>query len=353
MANRLYLALFYDLQCKGFWSANQLNYNRLMQENKEPKQIVYLDRSTIPERFIVSRPAIDHEWIDYSKSRPDQVIERSLGAKVLVSNKVKITEEVLLACPSIQHVAVSATGYNIVDIDACKRLGVSVSNIPSYAANTVAEHTITSALCLRRSLISYRNKVINGEWQFSESFCLFAQPLSDIHGATFGIIGFGELGQATAKKAHALGMKVIFSSKSQHQSELAQQVSFDELIQQSEIISLHCSLNQSTKNLIDLVQLKRMKPHCILINTARGGVANEDDVVTAIEQDIIGGIAFDVLIEEPPKADSPLLSIAERDNVILTPHIAWASEQAMQSLADILAANIEGFLVGKPQNIVS
>lgn len=317
------------------------------------KRIVYLDRSGLPERFIVRQPKLDHEWLDYPKSRPDEVIERSQGANVLISNKVAITEDILVACPSVKHIAVSATGFNIIDINACQRLGVSVSNIPSYAATTVAEHTITSALCLRRSLNSYRHKVIDGEWQHSDSFCLFGPAIKDINGATFGIIGFGELGQATAQKAQALGMKVIFCSKSQHQSDIAKQVSFDELIEQSDIISLHCSLNEDTQNLINLAQLKRMKPHCLLINTARGGVANERDVVTAIEQNIIGGVAFDVLIKEPPTNDSPLLSIANRDNVILTPHIAWASEQAMQSLADILADNVEGFLLGKPQNIIS
>jgi glycerate dehydrogenase len=323
-----------------------------MQENTHVKRIVYLDRNTVPQRFSIRRPELDHDWIDYPKSRPDQVIERSLGATVLVTNKVKITEDVLLACPTVKHIAVSATGYNIIDLEACQRRGVSISNIPSYAATTVAEHTITSALCLRRELMNYRRKVISGEWQHSETFCLFAKPLSDLSGSTFGVIGFGELGHATAEKAHALGMNVIFSSKSQHNSNFAQQVSFDDLIEESDIISLHCSLNKETSNLIDLQQIKRMKPHCILINTARGGVANEADVVNAIEQGLIGGIAFDVLVEEPPKANSPLLSIANRDNVILAPHIAWASEQAMQSLADILANNIEGFLFGKPQNIV-
>ena len=324
-----------------------------MQENNEVKKIVYLDRAGLPERFKVRKPAIEHTWTDYSISRADEVIERSRNADILITNKVKISEEILLACPNIKHVAVSATGFNIIDIEACKRLGVSVSNIPCYAATTVAEHTISSALCLRRSLNSYRNKVINGQWQLSESFCLFGAPLNDINGATFGIIGFGELGRATAQKAHAMGMNVIFHSKSQHQSEFAKQVSFDELIKQSDIISLHCSLNNGTENLIDLKQLKRMKPHSLLINTARGGIANEADVVYAIEQNLIGGIAFDVLLEEPPKANSPLLSIVNRDNVILTPHIAWASEQAMQSLVNILADNIEGFLLGKPQNIVS
>lgn len=324
-----------------------------MQENNEVKKIIYLDRAGLPERFKVRKPIVKHTWVDYQSSSSNEVIKRSQKADVLVSNKIKISEEILLACPTVKHVAVSATGFNIIDIEACQRLGVSVSNIPSYAATTVAEHTITSALCLRRSLNSYRNKVINGEWQLSPSFCLFGPPLNDISGATFGIIGFGELGRATAQKAYALGMNVIFCSKSQHQSEFAKQVSFDQLIKQSDIISLHCSLNKDTENLIDFKQLKRMKSDCLLINTARGGVANEADVVNAIEQNLIGGIAFDVLVEEPPKADSPLLSIANRENVILTPHIAWASEQAMQSLANILADNIEGFLLGKPQNIVS
>lgn len=324
-----------------------------MQEKNELKKIVYLDRAGLPERFIVRTPETPHVWIDYSKSRPDQVIERSKGAAVLISNKVQITEEILLACPTVKHIAVSATGFNIIDIEACQRLGVSVSNVPNYAATTVAEHAITSALMLRRSLNSYRHKVISGEWQKSASFCLFAEPVNDINGATFGIIGFGELGQATAQKAHALGMNVIFHSKSQHQSQFAKQVSFDDLVAQSDIISLHCSLNADTENLINLTQLKRMKPHCLLINTARGGVANEADVVNAIKQNIIGGIAFDTLIEEPPSIKSPLLSIANRDNVIVTPHIAWASEQAMQSLTHILADNIEGFLIGQPKNIVS
>lgn len=328
-----------------------------MSENKpsktKQKRIIYLDRAGLPERFIVRKPSVDHTWIDYPMSHPNQVIERSLGADVLVTNKVKISEEILLACPTVKHIAVSATGFNIIDNEACQRLGVSISNIPNYAATTVAEHVITSALCLRRSLLSYRTKVINGEWQLSDSFCLFANEINDIDNTTFGVIGFGQLGQATAAKAHALGMKVIFHSRSKHSSTFAEQVNFEQVLQQSDIISLHCSLNVQTHNLINLAQLQQMKPHCILINTARGGIVNELDVVNAIKTNIIGGIAFDALIEEPPKANSPLLSIANYENVIVTPHIAWASEQAMQSLADILANNIEGFLLGKPQNIVS
>lgn len=324
-----------------------------MKENLHTKRIVYLDRAGLPERFKIAAPKLKHEWIDYSMSRPDQVIERCQGADVIVTNKVNINEQTLLACPSVRHVAVSATGYNIVDTQACHRLGVSVSNIPSYSATTVSEHVLTSMLSLRRSLNSYRNSVINGEWQKSDAFCLFGKPINDIAGSTFGVIGFGELGQATAAKASALGLKVVFTSRKQYSSPFAEQISLEQLIEQSDVISVHCSLNDDSKNMIGLSQLKRMKNDCILINTARGGIVNEHDVTLAIQQQLIGGIAFDVLLNEPPNNDSPLLAIAHQENVILTPHIAWASEQAMQSLANVLAANVDAFLNGSPQNIVA
>lgn len=316
-------------------------------------RIVYLDRAGLPERFKIRPPSVSHEWLSYPSTLPELVIERSLGATVLVSNKVKIPEDVLLACPSVKHIAVSATGFNIVDTDACKRLGISVSNIPSYAATTVAEHVITSALCLRRELLSYRQSVINSEWQASPSFCLFGNPINDLKHSVFGVIGFGELGKAAAEKAAALGMRVIYSSRSEKSCDFAEQVSFDELIANADVISLHCSLTPETENLISTTELEKMKPHAILINTARGGVVNEASAVAAINNNLIGGLAFDVLIEEPPKHGSPLLSIANRSNVIITPHSAWASEQAMQSLVDILADNVEAFLLGSPQNIVA
>ena len=281
------------------------------------------------------------------------VIERSVGADVLVTNKVRISKEVLLACPSVKHIAVAATGFNVIDIEACQQLGVSVSNIPSYAATTVAEHVITSALILRRQLLSYRHSVINSEWQTSPSFCLFGKPINDLQNSTFGVIGLGEIGWTTAAKAAALGMRVVYSSRSEKSCDFAERLSFDEIISTSDIISLHCSLTPETENLISTTQLKRMQPHAILINTARGGVANEASVVDAINKNMIGGIAFDVLLEEPPTNNSPLLSIAERDNVIISPHIAWASEQAMQTLVDILANNVDAFLLGSPQNIVT
>jgi len=265
---------------------------------------------------------------------------------------VKISREVLLACPSIKHIAVSATGFNIIDTEACRQLGVSVSNIPNYAATTVAEHVIASALCLRRQLLSYRQSVINNQWQASANFCIFGSPINNLQNATFGVIGLGALGLATAQKAAALGMHVIYTSRTQKPCDFAEYVSFDELLSSADVISLHCSLTAETQNLIAAKELKMMKSHAILINTARGGVANEVDVVNAINNNIIGGISFDVLVEEPPQNGTPLLSIADRDNVIITPHTAWASEQAMQTLINILADNVDAFLLGSPKNLV-
>lgn len=324
-----------------------------MSNTPQTKRIVFLDRAGLPERFVATPPEPAHEWVDYSSTSPDLINERALGADVLITNKVKIGEATLVACPTVKHIAVAATGFNVVDIEACERHGVSVSNIPNYAATTVAEHVITSALCLRRELLKYREKVISGAWQQSETFCLFDKPLNDLAGATFGVIGYGEIGRATAAKAHALGMKVVFSSRSVKQSDFATQLSLDELITRADIISLHCSLTPETENLIGAAELDKMQSHAILINTARGGVANEGDIVNAIQKNQIGGIAFDVLVEEPPKTDSKLLSIAKRSNVIITPHIAWASEQAMQHLVNILASNVNAFLLGQTQNLVT
>ncbi|MBL4672357.1 MAG: glycerate dehydrogenase [Arenicella sp.] len=324
-----------------------------MQQNQLFKKIVFLDRVGLPERFSVRAPELNHRWNNYDSTSPEHIIERSIGADVLITNKVKITRETLLACPSVEHIAVAATGFNVIDIDACRELGVSVSNIPSYAATTVAEHVIASALCLRRQLLSYRQSVINGEWQKSRSFCLFGDPINDLKNSIFAVIGFGELGRAAAEKAAALGMRVIFASRGKHRCEFAKQVSFDEVITSADIISIHCSLTAETSNLISTPQLRRMQPHAILINTARGGIVNEVDVVQAINDKLIGGISFDVLIGEPPSDDSPLLSIANLENVIITPHSAWASEQAMQRLADILADNVDAFLLGSPKNLVS
>jgi len=323
-----------------------------MNAHPPTKRIVYLDRSSLPTHIDIPPPLHPHEWVNFSASHSDQIVERCIDADVIVTNKVPVTKSVLNACPRVRHIAVTATGYNIIDIDACQELGVSVSNIPSYAATTVSEHVIMCALTLRRELNLYRHEVINDAWQSSQTFCLFDKPIHDLAGCKFGVIGFGQIGRATAKLANALGMNIVYHSRTAHENNIATQVSFAELISTCDVISVHCSLNEETENLIGTSEIAKMQAHTILINTARGGIVNETEVVKAINDGKLGGIAFDVLATEPPNDNSPLLSIAKKTNVIITPHIAWASEQAMQHLVSILSSNIDAFLNGKPQNVV-
>lgn len=316
--------------------------------------IVNLDRDGLPPHIDIPTPQVDHSWADYPSTLPEQVIERSKKATILVVNKVPISATVLDACPNVKHIAVCATGYNVIDTAACEARGVSVSNIPSYASTTVSEHVIGSALMLRREINRYRQAVIDGKWQTSPAFCLFDKPFHNLRGATIGLIGLGEIGEATAELARSMGMKVVFSSRSRRLHDYAEQVDLDQLLRRSDIISVHCSLNESSKGLIGKQELELMQPHAILINTARGGIVDELEVVNAVNNGALSGIAFDVMEQEPPRdAASPLLSIAHRPDVLLTPHIAWASEQAMQYLAATVTRNIEAFVANSPINLVT
>jgi len=336
---------------------NQLIYNDRM--NREPSQpitaanIVYLDRDSLPCGANLRPISAPHKWLNYSATLPDQVIERCQGADVLVVNKVPISDEVLAACPTIKHIAVSATGFNIIDLAACQRRNISVSNVQNYAVTTVPEHVLSVVLNLRRQVIHYRQQVIDGQWQKSTNFCLIDQPIRDLRGAIFGVVGLGSLGFATAQLMHAVGMQVIYASRSDHQCGFAKKVPLKELITTSDVISLHCSLNSETALLIDTPQFKAMQAHAILINTARGGIVSEQAAVQAIRNKEIAALGFDVLKQEPPINDSPLLEIAHLSNVIISPHNAWGSVQALQTLADILLDNIEAFINGNPQNIVT
>lgn len=320
-------------------------------ENSLPK-VVYLDRESLPARITIPEPSSPHVWHNVARTDADQIIAHCADATVVVTNKVPIGAAVLEACPSIGHIAVTATGYNIIDLDACAEHGVSVSNIPSYAATTVAEHVMACTLSLRRQVIQYRQRVIDGAWQKSDTFCLFDKPINMLAGATLGIIGLGEIGRATAQMAAALGMNVVYTSRQSYEVDFAQRVPLDELLQRSDVVSVHCALNDDTHNLLDAPEINQMPDHAILINTARGGIVNEAAAASAIKNAMLGGLAFDVLVQEPPQHSS-LLEIADRSNVIITPHIAWASDEAMQTLANIVSANVDAYLRGTPQNLVS
>ncbi len=317
-------------------------------------KITFLDRGSFHDNVVINSPIFDHEWINFINTSAPEIINHCANSEVIVTNKVPIQRETLEACPDIQHIAVTATGYNIIDLDACKDHGVTVSNIPSYATTTVPEHVLNVSLSLCRRLNRYRDIVVQGQWQQSSRFCLFDKPLYDLKGKTFGVVGFGSLGAATGKLMHAIGMDVIYTARSDKQSDFARQVSLEELLSTADVVSLHCALTEETENLIDQPQLQMMKNSAFLINTARGGIANEQAVVDAIESEEIAGASFDVLVQEPPTTDSsPLLSIAHYDNFILTPHSAWSSQEAMQALSDTVISNIEAFQAGEAQNLVT
>ncbi len=327
-----------------------------MSERKPTNQairIVYLDRGGLPQRIQIPTPKGNISWINYDVSSQTEAVERAKDAQIIVTNKTPITEELLSNCPLVRHIAVTATGYNVVDLSACKRRGISISNVPSYAATTVSEHVIACALTLRRQIFDYRDRVIRGDWEKSSVFCLFGTPFEDLSGATLGLIGLGEIGASVATKAAALGMEVVFSSRSKRAHPNARQVELEYLLEQSDIVSIHCDLNDSTRGLINARALNTMKESAVLINTARGGIVNEASVVRALENGKLGGFATDVSEQEPPSETSVLMPIANKTNVIITPHIAWTSEQAMQYLANTVSKNIESFLAGNPLNLVT
>ena len=317
-------------------------------------KITFLDRDSFHQNTTIKTPDFEHEWVNFTNTSTDEIIQNCSDSQIIVTNKVPINRATLEACPNIQHIAVTATGYNIIDIAACQEHSVSVSNIPSYATVTVPEHVLNMSLSLCRQLSLYRQLVQEGKWQSSARFCLFDKPIYDLAGKTFGVIGLGSLGEATARLMHAVGMRVIYCSRSDKGVDFADHVSLQNLLEQSDIISLHCALTDETIDLIGKAELESMKNTAFLINTARGGIVNEQALYTAIENNIIAGIGFDVLVQEPPSNDSsPLLSIAHYNNVILTPHSAWSSQEAMQSLSDTMISNIEAFQQGVEQNLVT
>ena len=317
-------------------------------------KITFLDRLSFHPDITVRSPNFEHQWVNYDNTSANQVADRCASSQIVVTNKVEINRQTLEVCQTIKHIAVTATGYNIIDLEACKDHGVSVSNIPSYATTTVPEHVLNVSLSLYRKLNLYRQLVLQGKWHRSDKFCLFDQPLYDLKGKTFAVIGFGSLGEATGRLMHAIGMNVIYNSRFDKNSDFARYADLKTIFNTADVISLHCALTESTKDLISFKEFDKMKSSSILVNTARGGIANEQATVDAIKNNKIAGIAFDVLCTEPPTENSsPLFEIADQDNVILTPHSAWSSQDAMQNLSNTVIDNIEAFQQGNPINLVS
>jgi glycerate dehydrogenase len=311
---------------------------------------VFLDRATLKAKL--RSFAFPAEYIEHAKTDASDIVQRLSGADIAIVNKVPMRAATLRQLPRLKMIAVAATGYDVVDIPYCNEHRIAVANIRNYAVHTVPEHAFAMILALRRNLLAYREDVEAGVWNRSEQFCFLTHDIGDLHGATLGIIGEGAIGQSTATIGRAFGMRVLFADHPPPKMEGVIFTPHDEVLAQSDVISLHCPLLPSTKNLIDIAAFRKMKRTALLINTARGGLVDESALIQALDEGLIAGAGFDVLTVEPPK-DGNLLLDLRRANFILTPHIAWASDGAMQFLADQLIDNINAWAKGNPQHLVT
>ena len=314
-----------------------------------PLHIVVLDHDTLVNRpFDFDFP---HTLSSYGTTEAHETLERIRGADIVITNKVVISAQAFAENPQLKLVAVTATGVNNVDVEAAKQNGTAVCNIRAYGNESVAEHAFMMMITLMRNLPAYQRDVAAGLWENSPFFCHLGAPMRDLNGKTLAIFGRGNIGKTLATYAQAFKMNVVFAEHKNAQSVRDGYVSFDEAIRSADVVSLNCPLTPQTANMIGEAELQQMKPGAILINCGRGGLVDEAALVAALKYGQIGGAGFDVLTQEPPRDGNPLLK-ARLPNLIVTPHIAWASQEAANRLFDILLDNINRFVAGNPQNLV-
>ncbi len=313
------------------------------------ERIVFVERNTIDAEF--RRPRFDHEWIEYGETERGQIVERLRDATVAICNKLPLREPDLSHLPKLKLIAVAATGVDNIDLSYCKSRGIAVCNTRNYAKRSLPEHVLMLMLALRRNLIGYIQDVRDREWQQAKHFCLLNHTIHDLYGSKIGIIGYGSLGKAMAALAGSIGMHVLVAERKHATTMREGRTEFAEVLRLSDVLTLHCPLTEETGNLIDAEEFQMMKREAILINTARGGLVREKALVEALHGGVIAGAAFDVLSEEPPQQGNLLLD-QDLPNLIVTPHVAWASKEAMQTLAEQLIDNIEAFIRGEPRNLV-
>lgn len=314
------------------------------------ERIVFLERDSI--RATVRRPSFPHVWEEYPATAPGELFERLKDATIVIPNKARLTGELLARLPRLKLIAEAATGTDNIDLAWCRQHGLPVTNIRGYAAHTVPEHVFMLLLALRRQLLAYRADLAAGKWQQAPMFCFFDHPIRDLAGSTLGLFGRGSLGQGVARLAAAFGMRVLWGEHKGAATVRSGYVPFETVLAEADAISLHCPLNDQTRGMIGAAELAAMRHHAILINTARGGLVDEAALAAALVAGRIAGAGFDVLSKEPPRDGNPLLAL-DLPNFILMPHVAWASDKAMQALADQLIDNIEAFLRGEERNRVA
>ncbi|MDA9372973.1 hypothetical protein N9R19_00905 [Pelagibacterales bacterium] len=312
------------------------------------KNIVFLDGATFPKHLKFDKIDFSHTWKSHPTTSPAEVTKRIKTAHVLINNKVNLGANELQYANNLELIALTATGTNIIDLEYCKKNNIKVCNLRDYAAITVAEHAFALMLSLYRQIKGLEQDITSGLWQKQKVFSMVNRRVFNLYDKQIGIIGRGSIGLQVAKLARAFGMQVEFIS--------AQRLKNDQLkkfLQRQDIVSLHCPLNSKTKNLITLKELKYMKRSALIINTARGGIINEADLVIAIQQKLIAGAGIDVTTAEPPKKNHPYYKIIKKSNFVWTPHTAWASEEALQASLQQLIHNINRFYAGRPKNLVS
>lgn len=314
------------------------------------ERIVFIERNTIQASF--RRPGFEHEWIEYPETTADQVTERVREATVIISNKLSLGEPQLADAPGVKLIAIAATGSDCVDLDYCRARGIAVCNVRGYAVNTVPEHVLMMMLALRRNLLPFRADVERGLWNESKQFCLLTHELHDIRNSTLGVVGFGAIGKSMARLGQSVGMRVLISEHKDAETPRLGRTSFADTLGQSDVVTLHCPLNDQTRNLIGAPEFQMMKRAALLINTARGALVDDAALIEALKKRLIAGAGLDVLREEPPRSGSVLLDI-KLPNLIITPHVAWASSEAVQTLANQVIDNIEAFIGGSPQNLLT
>lgn len=313
------------------------------------ERIVFLDREGLPSEL--RRPQFPHEWHEYPTTAPGQIVERLREATIAITDRVPLRESDLARLERLKFIAVAATGFDSVDLEACRRRGIAVANVRNWS-RSVPEHVFALILALRRDLFAYHEAIRGGAWQDAANYTLLLEPLPlSLDGSTLGVIGYGTLGAAVSRLAEAFGMSVLVAEHKGAPSIRAGRTAFQEVLSGSDVLVVLCPLTEQTWGLIGSDELHRMRRHALLINCARGGIVDEAALAEALQQRTIAGAGLDVLSSEPPQAGNPLLSLRQ-PNLIVTPHVAWASVESLQALADQLIGNIEAFVAGVPRNLV-
>lgn len=314
------------------------------------EHIVFLDRNAI--RAPLRSPKFSHQWQEYATTQPNRRVERLQNATIAITNRVSLAESELAQLPLLRFIAVAATGVDCIDLDACRDRGIVVSNIRNWSVS-VAEHVFALLLALRRNLLTYHNEVQSGAWRESPTYTLLLEPMPlALRGSTMGIIGYGSIGSTVAGIAESFGMKVIIAEHKDCRVIREGRYPFFEVLQESDVLVILCPLTEQTSGLIGDDELKEMRRHALLINCARGGIVDDEALSKALKNGGIAGAGVDVLSKEPPLEGNPLLDL-HQPNLIVTPHVAWASVQSLETLTEQLIGNLEAFAAGVPENVVT